>query len=110
MIEGFIVTVIVGAICILLGVSNMKGNISSLHSYHRNRVSEEDRIPFGKMVGKGMIIIGISVIAQGISFLMAEFLKNEAITLVGAIVMIIGMAIGMGISFYAMIKYNKGIF
>ena len=42
----FIVSALVGIVCIVLGVSNMKGNISSLHSYHRNRVSEEDRILF----------------------------------------------------------------
>ena len=47
----FIVSALVGVVCIVLGISNMKGNISSLHSYHRSRVSEEDRIPFGRMVG-----------------------------------------------------------
>ena len=45
---GNIVTFLVGVICIVLGISNMKGNISSLHSYHRNRVSEEDRDPLRK--------------------------------------------------------------
>jgi hypothetical protein len=54
----FVVTALVGIVCIVLGISNMKGNISSLHSYHRSRVSEEDRIPFGKKVGLGTIIIG----------------------------------------------------
>ena len=58
----FIVSALVGIVCIVLGVSNMKGNISSLHSYHRNRVSEEDRIPFGKKVGLGTIIIGVGII------------------------------------------------
>ena len=48
----FIVTALVGVVCIVLGISNMKGNISSLHSYHRNRVSEEDRIPFCKNSGR----------------------------------------------------------
>ena len=52
----FIGTLIVGVVCIVLGISNMRGNISSLHSYHRHRVTAEDRIPFGKMVGKYDII------------------------------------------------------
>jgi hypothetical protein len=43
---GNIVTFLVGVVCIVLGISNMRGNISSLHSYHRSRVSEEDRSPF----------------------------------------------------------------
>ncbi len=29
-----IVTGIIGIVCILLGIQNMKGNINSLHSYH----------------------------------------------------------------------------
>ena len=58
----FVVTAIVGIVCIVLGISNYKGNISSLHSYHRSRVSEEDRIPFGRMVGLGTIIIGAVII------------------------------------------------
>ena len=48
---GNVVAFLVGVVCIVLGISNMRGNISSLHSYHRHRVSEEDRIPFGKQVG-----------------------------------------------------------
>ena len=47
---GFIISALIGVICIILGVSNMKGNINSLHSYHRHRVSEEDRLPFGSLV------------------------------------------------------------
>ena len=58
----FIISFFVGVICIILGISNRKGNISSLHSYHRHRVSEEDRIPFGKKVGLGTLVIGCAII------------------------------------------------
>ena len=58
----YIVAFLVGVIFIVLGISNMRGNISSLHSYHRHRVSEEDRIPFGKQVGLGTMIVGIGII------------------------------------------------
>ena len=59
---GNIVVFLVGVVFIVLGISNMRGNISTLHSYHRHRVSEEDRIPFGKQVGLGTIIIPIPII------------------------------------------------
>ena len=59
--SGFVVSFLVGIVCIVLGISNMRGNISSLHSYHTHRVSEEDRIPFGKMVGLGTIIVGAGI-------------------------------------------------
>ena len=60
--QAFIVALIVGIICIVLGTLNMRGNISSIHSYHRHRVKEEDVIPFGKGVGLGTVIIGVAII------------------------------------------------
>lgn len=59
-----IFTAIIGLVIIILGAINRTGNISTLHAYHRNRVSEEDRIPFGKMVGLGTIIVGFGIIAM----------------------------------------------
>ena len=108
--ENYIIPAVIGIICIVLGVLNTKGNISSLHRYHRSRVSEEDRIPFGKKVGLGTIIIGASIVLYSVSFFAAEVLTNDLFALVGTVVMIIGIVAGLGLSFYAMIKYNKGIF
>ena len=103
-------TLIVGIVCIVIGISNMRGNISSLHSYHRNRVSEADRIPFGKRVGLGTIIIGCAVILFSGLNAVAGVTENETFTLIGTGVLIAGIAAGLGLSFHAMIKYNKGIF
>lgn len=107
---GNIVTFLVGVVCIVLGISNMRGNISSLHSYHRNRVSEEDRIPFGKQVGLGTIIVGIGIIAFCVLSSVTLYTENDIYILVGTAVLIIGIILGLVISFRAMIKYNKGIF
>ena len=107
---GNIVTLLVGIVCIILGVSNMRGNISSLHSYHRHRVSEEDRIPFGKKVGLGTIIVGIGIVVfSGLSAI-TLYTENNVFILVGSAIMIISIIVGLVISFRAMIKYNKGIF
>ncbi len=106
----FIVTALVGVVCIVLGISNMKGNISSLHSYHRSRVSEEDRIPFGKKVGLGTIIIGITIIVFSGLSAVTLYTDKEVFTLIGTGILIAGIIVGLVISFKAMIKYNKGIF
>ena len=107
---GNIVTFLVGVVCIVLGISNMRGNISSLHSYHRSRVSEEDRIPFGKQVGLGIIIVGIGIIVFSVLSSVTLYTENDIFILVGTAILIIGIILGLVISFRAMIKYNKGIF
>ena len=102
--------VLVGVISVIIGIQNMKGNIASLHWYHRQRVTEENKIPFGKLVGSGTIVIGASVIMFGILSLATKLSRIELFAIVGSILVIIGLVVGLGISFYAMFKYNKGIF
>ena len=88
----------------------MMGDISSLHSYHRSRVSPEDVKPFGKMVGLGTLICGILVILMSIGTLVAELTENKIYVLIGSALLIIGIIVGCIISFYAMKKYNGGMF
>ena len=98
-----IVQIIIGAALIVIGILNTKGNVSMLHSYHIKNVKKEDLIPFGKKVGTGSIIIGVSIILAGILSIL-----NYAV--IGNVVIGIGLAVGLLIIFYAMFKYNKGIF
>lgn len=107
---GAIVPIIIGIVIIILGIINYKGNITTLHSYHRNRVAPEDVLPFGRLVGIGTIIIGISIIIMGTLTLFALVFEKDIYTIIGTVVLIIGLVIGIVITFYAMIKYNKGIF
>ena len=106
----FIVSFIVGIICIALGITNTRGNISTLHSYHTHRVSEEDRLPFGKLVGLGTIIIGCAVDIFSVLSAITLYIQLPLLIWIGTAIMIVGIIAGMAISFYAMIKYNKGIF
>ena len=102
--------VIIGIVIIILGVMNMKGNISTLHRYHRQRVGEEDRIPFGKKVGLGTIIVGCAVIGKACFQYAAEKRTDPAMETVGTIVLIAGFLVGLVLIIHAMIKYNKGLF
>ena len=106
----YIGAIVVGLMCIVIGILNTKGNVSMLHSYHRKRVKEEDVIPFGKLVGLGMIVIGAAVIAGGVLSMVAINTENKAWDIVSYVVIGIGLAVGLGFAFYAMKKYNKGIF
>ena len=106
----FIVPILVGILCIVLGIINTTGNISSLHSYHRHRVSEEDRIPFGRGVGLGTITVGVGIAIFSVLGAVTVYTENQLFTVIGTAIMIIGIVIGLLIAFRSMIKYNKGIF
>lgn len=106
----YIVTLILGIVFIVIGRSNRRGNISSLHSYHRKRVSEEDRLPFGRQVGLGTMIIGAGLLVFSAMCAAAAYFEMQALTLVGTVALLAFMAVGCVIVFHAMIKYNKGIF
>ena len=102
----FIIQILIGVILIIIGISNRKGNISLLHSYHRKRVKKEDELPFGKKIGLGTIIIGITIIVAGI----LELLLNQSFQYLTNIILITGFIPGLVIIIYALFKYNKGIF
>ena len=45
---GNIGMLIIGLFASILGIMNIRGNISSIHSYNRRKVKEEDRPKYGK--------------------------------------------------------------
>ncbi len=108
--DAVIGSAIIGIVLIVIGYFNSKGNINSLHWYHRQRVTEEDRIPFGKKVGLGTIIIGVSLLILSACTLATELLGNDVFSVIGNAATICGVIVGLILMFSAMIKYNKGIF
>ena len=102
--------IILGILISFLGFSNMKGNISSLHWYHRKRITEENRVPFAKTIGLGTLICGLALVLSGCLSFVAMQTGMGIFATLGAVVTVAGLAVGLGITFYAMFKYNKGIF
>ncbi len=94
---------VIGLFISVIGIVNMTGNISTIHSYNRRKVKEEDIPHYGKAVGIGTLSIGVSII---IGF----FLQLAELSELMAVVMILGIVIGIGCILYAQFKYNKGIF
>ena len=88
----------------------MKGYINSIHWYHRQRVSGQNRIPFGKKVGLGTIIIGASVVAFSVLSIITEHTQIALWAQLGEIIALSGVIIGLIISLHAVAKYNKGVF
>jgi uncharacterized membrane-anchored protein len=106
----FITVAALGILLSVIGVINMTGNISTVHGYHRKRVTEENRKAFGKLVGAGTLIIGLAMIVYGILLFAFEQTQNEALSVIGVVILLAGIVAGSGLSFYAMKKYNGGIF
>ncbi|MBO5421734.1 MAG: hypothetical protein J6A67_07310 [Clostridia bacterium] len=107
---GTVVPILVGLLLIVLGIVNMTGNVSTLHSYHRQRVTEENRKPFGKMVGLGTLIAGLGIVAVGVTIFLAEKLQNEVFVTLGIVLLPTFLIPGIVLMVIAMKKYNGGIF
>lgn len=105
-----IFTALIGIVFIVLGIIHLKGNISLLHSYHRKRVKEEYKVPFGRMTGTGIIIIGGALIVSGVLSYLSTYLQMEVLMTISYVVTGVGFVAGLIFIFYAMIKYNKGVF
>ena len=99
-----------GGITCILGAINMTGNISTLHWYHRHRVTEENRLPYGRLVGIGTLVIGIGIILYGVLNFISVKTQLSFVNIVGIVEIIASFIVGGAISVYAMIKYNRGIF
>ena len=97
-----IALLILGIFISIVGIVNMTGNISTIHSYNRRKVKEEDVPKYGRAVGTGTLIIGVSLIAAFVT----TFWSEEAMSFI----VIPALVIGLDFILYAQFKYNKGIF
>ena len=85
-----------------IGMTNIKGNISTIHSYNRRKVKEDDVPKYGKVVGTGTLIIGISCIVAFLLSFWSELLMD--------VVLLISVIVGLVFILYGQFKYNKGLF
>ena len=98
-----IIFLTLGLVIAVLGIVNCTGNISTIHAYNRRRVKEENVPNYGKAVGTGTIIIGLSL---AVSFFIVTC-WNEAVL---PFVIVPALIVGLGFILYGQFKYNKGIF
>lgn len=101
---------LLGIVILGMGICNWKGNLSTLHWYHRKRVTEENRPAFGRLMGAGTMLIGAAMIMFSLCAYLGEQTRNAAWSTGGAVLLVIAAIAGIAVGFYAMFKYNKGIF
>ena len=97
-----IMLLILGVFISVMGIVNLKGNISIIHYYKWREVKEEDVPKYGKAVGTGTLIIGISLVLRFI----VSFWSEEIM----GFIILPAVIVGLGFILYGQIKNNKGIF
>ena len=104
MIVGFVVCMIVGLLCIVLGLLLWKKQMISLvHDYHYKNVQKSDVPAYTRLVGIGLLLIGIGTCLTGIINLALR-------TTAGWIAFGIGFFVGIGLMSKAQTKYNGSWF
>lgn len=97
---------IIGAIVIVLGIYIMKGNINSIPKRYRHRISEQNRLPYCKLVGLGTVIFGAcAMLIVGLSHI-ASVTQNHLYTSIGSVIIIIGVIVCVSLNIYAVFKYK----
>ena len=94
---------LIGLVLVVLGTINIRGNISSIHWYNRRKVTESDAPKYGKCVGVGTLIVGVSLILSALLEVVFKTAVFDYIVLAGCVV-------GLVVIIYGQFKYNKGIF
>lgn len=99
--------VMVGILCCVIGVMNIMGNVSTIKWRQRRYVAEEDLAAFGKLVGVGTVAIGVAILLFSLFQGIATAIASPLLELIGAILLLIGAAIGVALTMYATFKYNR---
>ena len=97
-----IALLILGVFISVIGIVNIRGNISTIHSYNRRKVKEENIPKYGRAVGTGTLIIGVSLIAAFVTTFWNEKIMS--------FIVVPSLVVGLVFILYAQFKYNKGIF
>lgn len=94
---------VLGAILLVLGLFNLRGNIASVHWYNRRKVKGEDQLPYCRWVGGGTAVIGGGVMLYGLLHTLwpMEWTGYVLLALLAA---------GLGMILFAQFRYNRGIF
>ena len=103
MLVGVLTELAVGALCIVLGIVLWKKQkVSLVHEYHYKNVKKEDIPAYTRLLGIGLILIGIGICGTG--------LLNLFESSFWWIPMLIGFAAGIIVMNKAQKKYNGSWF
>lgn len=97
--ENSFILFFLGAVLLFIGFTNIGGEISTVKWLQRRNVAPENEKPFGRLMGAGTVLCGVSVLVLSLFY---RF--DVTVYLVAA-----GLAIGVGLMLCACLKYNRGL-
>ncbi|MGN1340274.1 MAG: DUF3784 domain-containing protein [Oscillospiraceae bacterium] len=100
-----VIMFIAAVLLILLSIAIYRGKTNLIHSYHQTKVA--DKSAYGKAFGKALSVVAMAPLLSGIIGLFGD---SYYIATIAAVVLIIGIIIGIGFIIVVQKKYNKGIF
>lgn len=106
MMRSVLIPMILGLLILGIGVMNWMGNLSTLHAYHRQHVLPANRKKMGRVVGFGMMLIGLALI---LSSLTSWFGSAQSARIASWITLVL-VFVGVAIDLYGIIRYNGSLF
>ena len=104
MVVGFVVCMVVGLLCVVLGLLIWKKQMITLvHDYHYKNVQKSDVPAYTRLIGIGLLLIGIGTCLTGIINLAFQ-------TDAGWIAFGVGFIAGIWLMSKAQMKYNGSWF
>lgn len=102
MLIAVIVEFAVGALCLALGLLLwQKQMLCLLHEYHYRHVKQEDLPAYTRMLGIGLCLLGLGIVASGLLMLAESPLWW--------IPLLAGFVLGLGAMFRAQKRYNGSL-
>lgn len=103
--EYAILMLAVTALLFVVGIRIYRGNTKLIHDYHQTKV--KDKKGYGKAFGKALMVLSMAPLVSGI---VALFGTSNKIAIISAVILIIGLSIGLILILSVQKKYNKGLF
>lgn len=91
-----------GILISVVGIINIRGNVSTIRYRHRRKVREEDLPKYGRAIGTGNLITGVALILSSFPELWDESTKSS--------ILLLAVSISFGFVLYGQLKYNHRFF
>lgn len=91
-----------GILISVVGIINLRGNVSTIRYRHRRKVREEDLPKYARAIGTGNLITGVALILSSFPELWDESTKSS--------ILLLAVSIDFGFVLYGQLKYNHRFF